>query len=247
MNYRITRTNEFLSHHGILGQKWGVQNGPPYPIDAEDHSAYEKKVGWKKSLDAKRENRRREKNQERYRSKFIKKIDDPQSIKNTVKSIVSEQEVEKLASLKKDYTEALSKIDRKVLDNIDNEIDKIFYSDDLKKYYPEWAKELSKSDDFIEDDYLWSEVFDNINAKVWSKYPKEKALNDYADEKIEQFINESKRITDNIVGSYGSYTVKERGPIRTKDGQSFSSTDWAMRLRVQEAIEGLSDDFLKRL
>lgn len=22
----------YLVHHGILGQKWGVQNGPPYPI-----------------------------------------------------------------------------------------------------------------------------------------------------------------------------------------------------------------------
>jgi hypothetical protein len=22
----------FLKHHGILGQKWGVKNGPPYPL-----------------------------------------------------------------------------------------------------------------------------------------------------------------------------------------------------------------------
>ena len=40
-----------LSHHGIRGQKWGKQNGPPYPLDAEDHSALEKKKGWRKSLD----------------------------------------------------------------------------------------------------------------------------------------------------------------------------------------------------
>ena len=40
-----------LSHHGILGQKWGKQNGPPYPLGASDHSAAEKKAGWKKSLD----------------------------------------------------------------------------------------------------------------------------------------------------------------------------------------------------
>ena len=25
--------NEVLEHHGILGQKWGVQNGLPYPIE----------------------------------------------------------------------------------------------------------------------------------------------------------------------------------------------------------------------
>ena len=40
-----------LAHHGILGQKWGKQNGPPYPLGASDHSAAEKKAGWKKSLD----------------------------------------------------------------------------------------------------------------------------------------------------------------------------------------------------
>lgn len=35
---------EFLAHHGIEGQKWGIQNGPPYPLDPEDHSAAEKRA-----------------------------------------------------------------------------------------------------------------------------------------------------------------------------------------------------------
>lgn len=42
--------NDYLSHHGILGQKWGKKNGPPYPLDASRHSASEKKAGWRKSL-----------------------------------------------------------------------------------------------------------------------------------------------------------------------------------------------------
>lgn len=40
---RMPYPNE-LYHHGIEGQKWGVQNGPPYPLDPEDHSAAEKKA-----------------------------------------------------------------------------------------------------------------------------------------------------------------------------------------------------------
>ena len=41
----------YLYHHGILGQRWGKRNGPPYPFGESDHSASEKKAGWKKSLD----------------------------------------------------------------------------------------------------------------------------------------------------------------------------------------------------
>ncbi len=49
-NYgRLVRSDE-LYHHGILGQKYGVRNGPPYPLGANAHSASEKKAGWKKSL-----------------------------------------------------------------------------------------------------------------------------------------------------------------------------------------------------
>ena len=33
-----------LYHHGIEGQKWGRKNGPPYPLDPEDHSRAEFKA-----------------------------------------------------------------------------------------------------------------------------------------------------------------------------------------------------------
>ena len=31
----------YLAHHGILGQKWGVRNGPPYPLGGGDYTATE--------------------------------------------------------------------------------------------------------------------------------------------------------------------------------------------------------------
>lgn len=36
--------NNYLAHHGILGQKWGKKSGPPYPLDVSDHTASEKKA-----------------------------------------------------------------------------------------------------------------------------------------------------------------------------------------------------------
>lgn len=42
-----------LTHHGILGQKWGKRNGPPYPLDYESHSRKEKKENKKSIIDGK--------------------------------------------------------------------------------------------------------------------------------------------------------------------------------------------------
>lgn len=37
-----------MTHHGILNQKWGVRNGPPYPLGGGDYSAAEKRAIYKK-------------------------------------------------------------------------------------------------------------------------------------------------------------------------------------------------------
>ena len=51
-------TDEFLEHHQILGARWGVHNGPPYPLDSKistgkrlrDH--FKKKKAYKKRVKA---------------------------------------------------------------------------------------------------------------------------------------------------------------------------------------------------
>lgn len=53
MNYVIKPTENDIQHHGVLGQKWGKRQGPPYPLDGSDHSAAEKKAGWINSLKTK--------------------------------------------------------------------------------------------------------------------------------------------------------------------------------------------------
>lgn len=38
------RDDLYLEHHGILGQKWGTRNGPPYPLSGGDYSPSETKA-----------------------------------------------------------------------------------------------------------------------------------------------------------------------------------------------------------
>lgn len=33
MYYYVTPTDDDLQHHGRLNQRWGIKNGPPYPLD----------------------------------------------------------------------------------------------------------------------------------------------------------------------------------------------------------------------
>lgn len=42
--YGLRISDEYLAHHGILGQKWGKKNGPPYPLDYRKLSAEEKQL-----------------------------------------------------------------------------------------------------------------------------------------------------------------------------------------------------------
>ena len=39
-----------LKHHGVLGQKYGVKNGPPYPLDEGDHSSSEESAAKKAGI-----------------------------------------------------------------------------------------------------------------------------------------------------------------------------------------------------
>ena len=68
--------NGIICHHGILGMRWGRRNGPPYPLDSGDHSASEKKSGWRKSLSdsiSESSSNRQKRKEEKEKEKAIKR------------------------------------------------------------------------------------------------------------------------------------------------------------------------------
>ena len=47
MSTFVISSDSGFRHHGILGQKWGTRNGPPYPLGGGDYSATERRKVFK--------------------------------------------------------------------------------------------------------------------------------------------------------------------------------------------------------
>ena len=58
--------NEYIEHHGIKGQKWGDQNGPPYPLDKNAARQARKAAKAEKKARRKSEREARRKRMTRY-------------------------------------------------------------------------------------------------------------------------------------------------------------------------------------
>lgn len=94
MLYRILYSDE-LAHHGVQGQQWGIQNGPPYPLDRSISTGSRLKTTEEKS---------------RKQQKISKQISQNNSYKssefyNDVKKQIDKDDVEKL---RREFSEALN-------------------------------------------------------------------------------------------------------------------------------------------
>lgn len=148
-------SNNILVHHGVEGQKWGQQNGPPYPLDPnKDYSKRELKA-YKRQL--RKEYRKEVKRRKKYIKKYKKEEEERLKFEEAKKKAIqsgSPSEVEKYKDkmTNEELKEAMDRIDavqafektkvnalKMSNDKIKEELNKITYENNLK------AEELKKA------------------------------------------------------------------------------------------------------
>lgn len=185
--------NAELYHHGILGQKWGVQNGPPYPLDSKISTGERlKKVFSKKELTEDELKKKQEEKQRIANEKAFKKIK-KESKRETVtskavkqakgmtddelKAAINRLDMEKrYANLEKDLADLSKKnpsLAKKIRTTISNEVKKQIgktVSTVINSATSEINKEISK----------------HVKNFVGSKVDKDDKKNDKKDDKKEE-------------------------------------------------------------
>lgn len=180
-----TPSYDYLEHHGIEGQKWGRRNGPPYPLDYDDHSISEKKKNPKSKLDnyTKEAQKIESIKNKNYVSKRTKKLLD-----KAHKSGNSDKKLAAAQSLHDDLTSSITKnwvnrynravdISEKDIDDLNKKYEKYDFNrlDDPKnkKAYKEYMGKFVDIWESTYKDVLYSEFgedpFEGLieNGKEW--------------------------------------------------------------------------------
>lgn len=175
--------SNYLAHHGILGQKWGQKNGPPYPLDAGDHSSSEKKAGWKESLKKKYEQKKLAKNIKKSTRKAFSPDNAQYKIGETIRSRLTKDQKENLVSLKEKWEK-------------DSEASTKEYSKIYNKEYDKRFKNKKPSEEELDE--LSSYVTDKTNGSK---------LSEQAYKSWDEYIKYSRDITDSLIGKYGNEKI----------------------------------------
>lgn len=145
---KCTRSNmndydkDYLVHHGILGQKWGQQNGPPYPLDKSQKTVAELKNAARTAISVVKNKKkqiqrnqnlkkaRKAREEESERKDLVKKLSTKGSsseiLKNIDKIKVSEYDdiirrlefEKKIKDINDDRTKKASETTRSILDTV---------------------------------------------------------------------------------------------------------------------------------
>lgn len=177
-NYAFRMKDESLSHHGIEGQKWGVRNGPPYPLGSGQHSKAELRAIYR----------------ENYKKTKKEFSDIPKGGKVSISQSVSDL-LAKNSEIINRHAEAISRPyklqeswlkSKKYLDFVNEEVEELAYdgyglvTDDTKKKILSALSE-SKSEffnDFLSSDKISKDDLNTFIRSVDNETKARKALSD---------------------------------------------------------------------
>lgn len=160
MNYYTVISSDYLAHHGILGQKWGHKNGPPYPLASSQKSSTEKQKARKRASSMTDEELRSAINRKRLEDRYNdlesrKKKDSETGNTEAVKrSVLSVGKVSKALGV--DEVRTLAEGTTKILDQKQN-VDKSLKKHEKRKNVSQMSdEELRKTVDrmALEQEYV---------------------------------------------------------------------------------------------
>lgn len=169
--------SNYLMHHGILGQKWGKKNGPPYPLEAGDHSASEKKAGWIKSLRDKHAANKRKKKQRAALEKARQVRAQKTAEKKAAEAKKAEFEKKKQEILRSgDAKQILEYKDQLTDQEIQSALNRLRNERDIKSMVPPEKSGFDKINSFMkkaDNVYNWAQTgakWYNITADLYNTF-----------------------------------------------------------------------------
>ena len=193
MKVRYLKSDE-LRHHGVDGQKWGVKNGPPYPLDSSVSTGKQLKKAQKKV------------------SKDIANIVTSSKNRHTTTDDVSEylnrnvrkEELNKLQQ----KANKVKDLEKKVMPN-KNELHQLYKKAQTEAISKVGNKKNFDDEDFYElsvidkaEDLFFDSIQKSISSKKEGKQYKE-AISDYQKDLI--------NLTDKLVGDYSKKILRNAG------------------------------------
>lgn len=173
---------EELYHHGINGQKWGVRNGPPYPLTLSAHSSKERRSNPKLTLSKYDSEARKEKRRVKGlydKAKYAGSVSsftglDPVNLQKKIKKLKSKgydesnRKFRKVAIKEKEATELHKKAEKAY----QKDLEKAF--DAAVKFSKKYGNDKAKYFKFSEDsngkiDIYYKNEKDKYNLAVFGK------------------------------------------------------------------------------
>lgn len=232
---------EYLKHHGILGQKWGHRAGPPYPLGPSDHTAAEKKAGYTNSLAKKHAE-----TWKKYRNDNFDESPGNVMRKHFVKGANDYDEIAKSLEGHKNNILKCEKEAEKLLDNDDlNNSDK-------------YTALAAVASDFYYNDSLHNNNMESLSQNIWFYscedgdqgiinstfcYLKENNLKDSAldiykrsENYKKEYLNECENKVNKLLGEYGNESVNSKSIYAPSVSKSISERMLSSNMKLYDDI-----------